>query len=209
MKTFSATLFALLLTLAVAPVAAEDTPQVAPAAPEVFYGIPGLPFNLVTTEESLPGETMDQFVVRIAPALDAFTAKMEWEACGVIGQAPDGHYGIVVGSIQAALTCATSNANVLPGMVATNQSFHSHPRTATVRPTVIDRNIQARNKGHFLPFREVESNKNAMMFSEADYAMGPGYMLHNGTIRHQEGRGTTRVVGKLEHKAKVRFFDQR
>lgn len=156
-----------------------------------------------------PGEELDAFVVRIAPIFDKFTAEHEWEACGELAKSSDGRYGIVVGSVQAALSCITSEENVPDGFVAIGQSVHSHPRTRTVRPTASDLALQRRTGFRGLPYREVESNKAARSFSIPDFNADPGYLVTAGRVLHQQGLKTVRTMGKLESVAPVRNFAQR
>lgn len=174
-----------------------------------FEGFPGLPYQEVSVDTSEPGETLDAFMLRIAPTLDAFTAKSEWEACGAIAQAPDGRYGIVVGSVQAALSCAVSAQNVPAGFVAIGQSLHSHPRTKTIKPTASDLAIQAASNIRGLPYKAVEKNPYSQKFSDVDVSSGPGYLVADGRVLHQAGWDRVREVGRLASKAPIRRLPQR
>lgn len=62
--------------------------------------IRALPFKALNVYTSQPGERLQAFLLRIAPVLQAYTRKTGWEACGVIGQGPQG-YGVALGTNQS------------------------------------------------------------------------------------------------------------
>ena len=191
-----ALVFAALFALS-APLKAE--------VPEVhFDGFMGLPYNQVSVEVSREGESLDEFVVRIAPVLDAFTAQTEWEACGVLAQDAQGRYATVIGSVQASLSCATSADNVPEGFASIGQTVHSHPNTPDVRPTGSDQALQEMFGIRAVPYKRVEKNPGSRGFSPVDFQAGPGYLVVGGRIMHQEGLRTTRQVGRLESTAPTR-----
>lgn len=163
-----------------------------------FDGFVGLPYNQVSVEVSQPGESLDAFVVRIAPVFDAFTARTEWEACGELAQSEDGRYAVVIGSVQASLSCATSKDNVPVGFTAMGESVHSHPSTPDVRPTGSDQAIQRMFGIRGLPYKVVEKNAGSKGFSPVDFEAGPGYLVVSGRVMHQQGLRTTREVGRLD-----------
>lgn len=195
-----------------APAAPEDPVVLEESALRVvgFSGFHRLPYQQVAIKLSEPGEGLDEFVVRVAPLFDEFTARTEWEACGELAREPGGRYALVIGTLQAALSCGTSEANVPEGFVAIGQSVHSHPRTRTVRPTASDREIQRQAGLRGLPYKAVESNRGARSFSPEDVAAGPGYLVASGRVLHQAGSlKDVREVGRLDRLAPVRHFAQR
>lgn len=169
-----------------------------------FDGFVGLPYNQVSVEVSSPDETLDGFVLRAAPILDAFTAQTEWEACGVLAQDDQGRYATVIGSVQASLSCATSTDNVPVGFAPIGQTIHSHPSTPDVRPTGSDQALQQMFGIRGAPYKRVEKNPGSRGFSPVDFQAGPGYLVVGGRVMHQEGLRTTREVGRLESRAPVR-----
>ena len=194
-----------------APATAASTAPLDEASLRVvgFTGFNRLPYQQVAIKLSQPGESLDDFVVRVAPIFDAFTARTEWEACGMLAQDATGRYALVIGTLQAALSCGTSRDNVPEGFTAIGQTVHSHPRTKTVRPTPSDLEIQRQSGLRGLPYKAVESNKGAKSFSPEDFAAGPGYLVSAGRILHQAGLKTVRTVGELEDLAPIRHFAQR
>lgn len=192
------------LILIFAALVALSAPLKAQVPDVHFDGFTGLPYNQISVEVSQPGESLDEFVVRIAPVLDAFTAQTEREACGVLAQDAQGRYATVIGSVQASLSCATSTDNVPEGFVPIGQTIHSHPSTPDVHPTGSDQALQQMFGIRAVPYKRVEKNPGSRGFSQVDFQAGPGYLVVAGRILHQEGLRTTREVGRLESRAPVR-----
>lgn len=180
---------------------ALSAPAVATQPEVTFDGFVGLPYEQVAVEVSEPGESLDGFVLRLAPVLDAFTARTEWEACGVLAQDEAGRYAAVIGSVQASLSCATSTENVPEGFVAMGQSIHSHPATPDVRPTPSDEAIQRMHGIRGAAYKAVKKNTGSKGFSPVDFQAGPGYLVVAGKVLHQHGLRTTREVGRIENAA--------
>ena len=94
------TWIALLTLLLALPASAQDL------VVDGFAGFNRIPYQQVSIELSEPGESMDDFVLRVAPVFDQFTAQHEWEACGRLAQATEGEYAgryaLVIGTLQAA-----------------------------------------------------------------------------------------------------------
>lgn len=158
---------------------------------------------------SEPGESLDEFILRTAPVLDAFTAEKEWEACAAIAKTPDGdRYGFVLTSSQGMLGCLVYT-NILPdGMEFAGMSVHSHPGTPDVHPTYMDGVLLAM-RGLSGQVRAGAPNWGRRGFSKDDYDAGPGYLVANGRVFFQAGRKTDREVGKLPNPANTRSFPRR
>lgn len=157
---------------------------------------------------SEPNETLDAFMLRVAPVLDKFTAEKEWEACAAIGKTPDGQrYGFILTSSQAALGCLVYTEALPAGMVSANVSIHSHPGTREVYPGYMDRQIMAM-RGMKVVQAEMK-NQGRSGFSPEDFDAGPGYLVAGGNVMFQEGRGSVRRVGRLAERAPVRSFPRR
>lgn len=72
------------------------------------------------SEASIPGETRDQFVQRIAPRAIEYTRATGWEVCGAIRE-QDGVYTVAITTSERNSECA------LPG--DTTVYLHTHPRS--------------------------------------------------------------------------------
>ena len=156
---------------------------------------------------SEPGESLDAFVMRTAPLFDKYTAEKEWEACATIATDGQGRYGFVLTSSQASLGCILYPDDIPEGMVATNMNIHSHPATKEIYPSHMDHQIMHLRGMKVL--RDEIPNQGKRGFSPEDYEAGPGYLVVAGKVLYQEGRGTIREVGKLEHRAPTRAFPRR
>lgn len=164
-------------------------------------------WTLLSVVRGSPGETLDEFALRVAPFMDKYTAEHEVEVCGQISQAENGAYAVELGTIGASLTCAIEHTRIQPDTVAIGVDIHSHPNSPKVRPTDVDRFLAAYQ--HRPAYREVERNYGRNGFSTMDFNNGPGYLVAGGKVLFQSGPKTVRSVGKLDNPARYRFFDPR
>lgn len=79
------------------------------------------------TETSLPGETRDDFVVRIAPRAVEHTAKLRSEVCGEIIMV-DGVYSLTITTDNRPTAC-----DITMSGQADTVTFHTHPARTDVR----------------------------------------------------------------------------
>lgn len=168
--------------------AAAQASGFAPTEKVEIAGLGSLDYQHVFTETSQPGETMDAFVLRIAPKLAEYTAETGFEACGAI--ASDGErFGVVVGSNGGHTVCVNFHRRVPDGMTSTRQTVHSHTTMKSYRLTAADTLVV---RG--MPAGAVQRGGNAERFSDEDFA-APGYVVTSRTVKHQAGRGTERTIG--------------
>ncbi|HHA2834344.1 TPA: hypothetical protein ACOFCM_003200 [Stenotrophomonas maltophilia] len=137
-------------------------------------------------------------MLRIAPVLDQHTRESGHEVCGMVAQSADAErFGIRLGTTKGAMTCSMSRSNVPDGMHALNVSIHSHPHTRSVLPTAADVSFYAENplsSGRMVK-RGRSERVGGAYFSSGDYAAGPGYLVAEGQLLYQEGKGTERNLG--------------
>ncbi len=148
---------------------------------------------------SEPGEALADFIVRIAPALDQHTRASGHEVCGMVA-ADSERYGVRLGTTKGAMTCSMSRSNVPAGMRALTVSIHSHPHTRSVLPTSADVAFYAENplsSGRMVK-RGRSERVGGAYFSNGDYAAGPGYLVAEGQVLYQEGKGTERNLGRFD-----------
>lgn len=144
------------------------------------------------------GEPLEYFLLRIAPVLDRYTRETGFEACGLVSQTPDGNrFGVRLGTSKGAMTCEILRSNVPAGMTGLRLSIHSHPHKTTILPTAADvafyAGTQAENGTMVLRGRP--QRVGGALFSTGDYASGPGYLVSNGRVLYQEGKGSERDLG--------------
>lgn len=144
------------------------------------------------------GEPLEDFVLRIAPVLDRYTHETGFEACGMVAQSADGErFGVRLGSTKGAMTCEMRRSNVPEGMTALRLSIHSHPHKPVVMPTAADVSFYAgtqASNGRMIQRGRPERVGGAF-FSVGDYASGPGYLVSEGRVLYQQGKGTERDLG--------------
>lgn len=116
-------------------------------------------------ERSAPGETMDQFVVRISTRAVATTDQGRIMHCGVIGQ--DGEqYSIRLHTDGSWKSCQIDLSDTVDGFESTGVTF----RTAT--------NDRDSHQG----------------FTDQDFKRPRGYIAYGKVVRYQEGRTKDRPV---------------
>lgn len=153
---------------------------------------------------SEPGETLDEFAVRLTPRLREFSDATHFEACGRFAKAPDGRFGVIVGTNHAHIACVVRNTLVPEGMVAINNSIHSH---GTERGATMNKSDKTLMGDHLIGGRGVISVAGQRLdaFSEHDFRGGPGYLAApNATLHHRGSSSTVRIVsGSVRSEAEV------
>ncbi|WP_303638829.1 hypothetical protein [Stenotrophomonas tuberculopleuritidis] len=81
----------------------------------------------VATHAGQAGESMDSFVLRVAPLAMAETKSRQAMVCGVIGE-KDGSYSIRLRTDGDLGQCEIDMNDLEPGAASTGQTFHTHPK---------------------------------------------------------------------------------
>lgn len=140
---------------------------------------------------SEPRESLDSFITRVAEVgqfqMDRFNA----EVCGQITRKGD-VYGIVLQTNGSQILCYSDKANVLPGHELTGMTFHTHPPADA--DGIMRFTEETKRTAHLTGMGGINAQRVAPGFSGIDYDGGPGYVLEDGSLLFQEGRGTDRVV---------------
>ena len=163
-------------------------------------GIGSLSYQRLFEAVSEPGESLDGFVLRIAPRLRAYSDATGFEACGLL--ATDGErFGVVVGTNQSHIACANFKQIVPAGMNHTNQTVHSHGTDTPFKPNRSDYALSGaglattshgKNSGRPL---SVMSGQTLDEFSKSDFDGGPGYLAApDGLVLFQNGSNSVRLV---------------
>lgn len=145
-------------------------------------------------DQSQEGETLDAFMLRVAPKLRAYSDKTKYEACAAI--ASDGQrFGVIVGTNRAHVACAVLHEQVPEGMKTIGESIHSHGGEGSFSSTRSDMALMgpALAQAKSLGKRKVVHGQVLDQFSEVDFQAGPGYLATPDGLLHQN-KGKVRKV---------------
>lgn len=150
------------------------------------------------TYTSEAGESKLDFVIRVAKELQKWTDLTSWEACGPIAKTADGY--VIQLTTNKAQTLCLRSTSVPEGSVAIGESIHSHPTSETGYVTFNDMDRAAHKAVHDWKFAD-RSIKTVMVeqhhFSPDDFKEGAGYLVNQGQLLYQHGKGTEVVVTQL------------
>ncbi len=141
------------------------------------------PFVELGAMDSTPGETQADFLIRVAQAMDLFSRKTAFEACGVLlASAQKNAWRVRLTTNRSHIACVMVSFDE-KGFVPTGLDIHSHPRV--VGGTHVNAQDVLRNPAftcgqHIVVFDE--------QFSGKDLDRGPGYLVSRGRLLFQRGR---------------------
>lgn len=141
------------------------------------------PFVELGAMDSEPGESVDEFLVRVAQAMDVFTRRTHHEACAVImSHTTEQAWRVRMTTNRSHLSCTMVEFEE-PGFVRWGPDIHSHPRV----PGGIRVNSQ-----DVLRNPSFKCGQTAIVFDEKfsgrDLDRGPGYLVSRGRLLFQKGR---------------------
>lgn len=145
--------------------------------------------EMVTIVISTEGETKEDFLRRAGGLMEGYTARTGFEACASVCQSST-RTGVFITSSKAHAYCAVTERCPSSNMVNTGESIHSHPQETLY--------VVNDNDAIFSNFRHKRGDRKRVkpnLFSDQDYAGGPGYLITAGELRYQQGEGNERVVG--------------
>lgn len=160
---------ALALTLVSGLAMANESLPVGPVLANT--GAPaGAPTHEVGVWTSVPGESEDAFVLRVAVPLRAFTVAQGVEVCGLLMKDASDRWMIHVTTNLSQIRCDPVAFSV-PGFAPVGMSVHTHPNGNLLTATTEDAALAhlTANLDRFYP--------EGADFSPADYAAGPGYLI--------------------------------
>lgn len=155
-----------------------------------------LPYEHINTLISRPGETKNQFLIRIAPQLRAYSDRTGFEACGVIGSNQKGLFGVVLGSNHSHLACA-NNSNLMPqGMTSIDETIHSHGSNRSFQMSRVDKLFTGRSDNGSIVSMSLATRHGQILdhFSPQDFNGGWGYLATPEGLLFQKGKGTETKV---------------
>lgn len=156
----------------------------------------------VATVISDDSEDLENWLLaKVAPVLAAYTEKSGHEVCGFIAQNSDGsRYGVKLMTSNGAITCINNSEYSPEGMTSSKATIHSHPQRSMIIPSSADEAHYAENPmsiGHVIKRGRPEKIA-YKKFSAGDYRNGAGYLVSDGSLTFQSGKGTERIVGNYQ-----------
>lgn len=160
-----------------------------------------LPHAPICEAVSRPDEPVQDFMMRVAPTLNAFAKTHGVEGCGYITHNPDTRqFGIRLTTQGGFFFCVNSVdlAYREPGFRLTTSTLHNHPSGTYIKPSPSDVAIKRLLQGPDAEFVVARQKNYGMLgFSPQDYKAGPGFLVAGDLLWYQRGRGTMRIVGAI------------
>lgn len=170
-------------------------------APESFTELWQRSITLGTLHQQ-PNQSEQDFLHEAAALVDAFTATLAAEVCGVFERSEDGTRLLITLMTQGSIAYCMSRRAEAPtdaGHGLAGQSLHSHVGVGGRRgdagclppePSLPE-----------LPFRSPAERVARLLgdrFSERDIESGAGFLVHRGRLWHQQGWGTQRFIARVD-----------
>lgn len=155
------------------------------------------PRVFISEHVSQPGQSLEDFIMRdVGPALNEFTRQSGHEGCGVIGT--DGQrFSVRLTTDGVQHGCAINRGDLVEGHRYAGETIHSHPSVTRLRLTRRDRAWSAHySMGN--PWTSEILNEGKSGFSDADYEGGPGWLVVQGRVLRQNGRGNLTRFGFIK-----------
>lgn len=146
---------------------------------------------LVNTLES-SNETYPQFIERAARFIDEWTAESNVELCGILTH-KDGTYRVILSTNYSQLSCKMSFFTT--GDNFTGDTIHSHPKVDNWGRIRVTPETNAQDADFVDGKRYVKISNQS--FSLMDYNLGSGFLVVEGKLYYQNGRGTQVLVTEL------------
>ena len=168
-----------------------------------------LPTEPVGEYTSEPGETEVPFLARVGGQLHAFSARTQFEACGMVATTPDhARFGVLAHTNRSHVGCLSDSRSVPAGMASTDVTIHSHPTERGVMLNRADRAVLAMAGAGDVQ-RGLQRSASAPStvsietdgFSATDYTR-PGYLAAASGLLYQDGPGTARLVATYPEASK-------
>jgi hypothetical protein len=151
------------------------------------------PYQHIADYTSQEGETLKDFLLRIAPSIRAFGESTDLEACSAIGVAPDGkHWALSVGTNRSHFACIPDPRRLPAGFKWTGESIHCHGNQKNVILNAADLMFFGITNvgGRMIRIQGQQADH----FSDVDHYT-PGYLAAPDRLLYQHGAGTDSTVG--------------
>ncbi len=170
-------------------------------APESFTELWQRSITLGTLHQQ-PSQSEQDFLHEAAALVDALTATLAAEVCGVFERSDDGTRLLITLMTQGSIAYCMSRRADEPtdakqGLAG--QSLHSHVGLRGRRGDAgcLPPDVSLPE----LPFRSPAERVARLLgdrFSERDIEAGPGFLVHRGRLWHQQGWGTQRFIARVD-----------
>lgn len=144
--------------------------------------------DIIGAYKSAPGQTEQQFAIEVGTTLQTWSAQTHEEACGQL--TTDGTlFAVVLVTEHSHGACGEPQGAILPG-------FHLIHKTIHVHPTITHYHTTPEDVAMGDP-RNVDITITQGVFSAADYATGPGYLVTDHKLLYQDHPNTQTVISAL------------
>lgn len=168
------------------------------------------------TMESRQGEGKIDFLKRVGRVLDEYTGNTNLEACGVLIERPHlgpedkGKWTVPLVTQMSHIACASVITLPYDGVLS-GETIHSHPRPdhgryqANQADVIFFQGLYGKRvrRGQRMTLPASSSSR----FSPQDFAAGPGWLVENGQLMHQNGRGNVQEHGSIHENPADRLVD--
>lgn len=156
---------------------------------EYVPGVGRLPFAPIAVLHQTKDETKEQFVVRVGRELLNFSTITNYEGCGGLAIKAADLHSVSLFTNLSHKGCVILSTNVMSDYKATAAHIHSHPVKGSV---VFNRIDELFVRGKIEAGRVVDIKVED--FSENDYSIGPGWVVADGKLMWQNGKGTEKII---------------
>lgn len=135
------------------------------------------------------GEGQEQFLIRVARAMQSVTAETGYEYCARLGMNENG-FAVVITTNKSQIGCLVT-AETVPGYAPSALHIHSHPHARFVRAIEADLAfVKDAKVGDRIKVQ-------TFTFSNTDYNGSAGYLVTVSSLMYQWGRGNVTTVAEL------------
>lgn len=151
--------------------------------------------GIIGRYESNSEESYNQFATRVGKFLNDWTAKNNAEGCGRLTES-DGKFYVILQTQKSQISC---NSTILvSGTNLTGDDIHSHPDYGMQEIVNLTKETRMAEKNNGVNLSNVEKiNLKTKGYSETDYSGGSGFLVTDGKLMYQKGKGTEKVISYL------------
>lgn len=152
-------------------------------------GVGRLRFAPIKDLRQIKGESKQQFLIRVGAELNKFSTVTNYEGCGRLARHADGSYSIRLHTNLSHKGCIVLSSYVLADFEPINDLIHSHPVRS---PVVFTKDDAVLAKGEAYAGMRVDVVTKT--FSLQDYDIGAGWLVADGKLMWQNGKGTEKII---------------
>jgi hypothetical protein len=153
-----------------------------------------VPYQRLSEEISVDGESLEAFLLRVGPKLRAYSNETTFEACGAV--ASNGkQFGLVIGTSGSHMACGIFWSRVPEGMTNIGVGIHSHGISGQFRQNKADRWFMGIPEDSKRSGWDITFDQDLNMFSDTDKANGRGYLATETGVIYYNGKGIVSSLG--------------